>query len=112
MRSLPGITGYDSNRVRNTTHRQVSQTESGLVTLTPNGESAAEFSLDFGDGTSEEGISPGNSVNHQFAEGDFKSYLMPYNFNQNMYKFLWDSTKIVSEMKIPYVTDRESKSRL
>lgn len=60
---------------------QVSQTESGLVTLTPNGESAAEFALDFGDGTSEEGISPGNSVNHQFAEGDFTMVLTAKNLN-------------------------------
>lgn len=60
---------------------QVSQEESGLVTLTPSGESVAEYTLDFGDGSATISILPGNSVTHQFAEGDFILELTAKNLN-------------------------------
>lgn len=48
----------------------ITQDNSGLVTIYPNGEGLANFSVFFGDGTvNPEKVSPGGSVKHTYKEG-------------------------------------------
>ncbi|WP_298895027.1 hypothetical protein [uncultured Psychroserpens sp.] len=50
----------------------VTPDNSGLVTLTPSGEGAAKFDLEFGDNTGSSGeLNPGESVQHTYAEGSY-----------------------------------------
>jgi len=48
---------------------QITQDNTGLVTITPTGENAMSFDIDFGDGsTATTGIMAGKSVNHTYGE--------------------------------------------
>ena len=49
----------------------VTQDNTGLVTITPNGEGAVNYTVDFGDGSDEETVNQGDSVEHTFAEGSY-----------------------------------------
>jgi len=50
----------------------VTQDNTGLVTITPLGESVTSFSINYGDSSElSEGISPGESVEHTYAEGSY-----------------------------------------
>ena len=51
----------------------ITQNNSGIVTITPNGEGVASFDIYFGDGTTKPAtVYAGNSVKHTYAEGLFK----------------------------------------
>ncbi len=51
---------------------QITQDNSGLVTITPTGEGATLFTVDFGDGsTPSEELKVGQSVQHYFDEGQY-----------------------------------------
>lgn len=51
----------------------ITQNNSGQVTITPNGEGAATFDIYYGDGTIEPGkVMAGNSIKHTYTEGLFK----------------------------------------
>ncbi|WP_157893320.1 hypothetical protein [Salegentibacter sediminis] len=61
---------------------QITQDNSGLVTVTPKGESANMFSVDFGDESDvASGIRPGESVDHVYAEGDYEVEITGTNLN-------------------------------
>ncbi len=48
----------------------ITQDNTGLVTITPNGEGVATFSVNFGDGTATPAtVDAGKSVQHKYAEG-------------------------------------------
>lgn len=50
----------------------ITQDNTGLVTITPNGDGASIFSINFGDGSSDiENIKLGENVNHTYAEGNY-----------------------------------------
>ena len=50
----------------------ITQDNTGMVTITPNGEGASGYQIHFGDGTATPAeISPGNSVSHSYAEGQY-----------------------------------------
>lgn len=61
---------------------QITQDNSGLVTITPKGESANMFSVDFGDGSDVASeIRPGESVDHVYEEGDYEVEITGTNLN-------------------------------
>ncbi|HEY9185946.1 MAG TPA: hypothetical protein VIM94_11530 [Salegentibacter sp.] len=61
---------------------QITQDNSGLVTITPKGESANIFSVDFGDGSAVSSeIRPGETVNHVYAEGEYEVEVTGTNLN-------------------------------
>ncbi len=61
---------------------QITQDNSGLVSITPTGESANMFSVDFGDGSDVASeIRPGESVDHVYAEGDYEVVVTGTNLN-------------------------------
>ena len=60
---------------------QLAQDNSGLATITPSGESAASFVIDFGDGTTSELIPTGSNVSHVFTEGTFELVVTAQNLN-------------------------------
>ena len=49
----------------------VTQDNSGLVTITPNGEGAVSYVVDFGDGSGTETVAQGKSIEHAYAEGSY-----------------------------------------
>ncbi|WOD42789.1 hypothetical protein [Hwangdonia lutea] len=60
----------------------VSQDNSGAVTITPLGEGVASYSIDLGDGSDiEEGITPGNSVEHVYEEGTYDATITAASVN-------------------------------
>ena len=61
---------------------QIMQDNSGLVTVTPKGESANMFTVDFGDGSAVSSeIRPGENVNHVYAEGNYEVLITGTNLN-------------------------------
>ncbi|MFD0977126.1 PKD domain-containing protein [Salinimicrobium gaetbulicola] len=51
---------------------QITQDNSGVVTIIPTGSGATQYSVDFGDGSpSADEIKPGETVTHVYAEGDY-----------------------------------------
>ncbi|MGM1057287.1 MAG: hypothetical protein ACQEWG_15480 [Bacteroidota bacterium] len=61
---------------------RIMQDNSGLVTITPKGESANMFSIDFGDGSEVSSeLRPGESVDHVYAEGDYEVMVTGTNLN-------------------------------
>ena len=64
---------------------QITQDNSGLVEITPTGEGAAVYTVDFGDGsTPAEGIKVGDAVEHVYAEGDYEVEVTGTNINGKM----------------------------
>ena len=61
---------------------KITQDNSGLVTITPKGESSNTFTVDFGDGSEPSTeVQPGESVDHVFAEGDYQVGITGTNIN-------------------------------
>ena len=51
----------------------ITQDNTGLVTIIPNGEGAVSFDIDFGDGTEEQtSVQPGEEVQHTYTEGNYE----------------------------------------
>ena len=51
----------------------ITQDNTGLVTIIPNGEGAVSFNIDFGDGTEEQtSVQPGEEVQHTYTEGNYE----------------------------------------
>ncbi|MCP9199055.1 hypothetical protein MKO06_03990 [Gramella sp. GC03-9] len=60
----------------------ITQDNTGLVTITPTGQSANTFTVDFGDGSEPSSeIKPGESVDHIYAEGDYDVVVTGKNLN-------------------------------
>ncbi len=60
---------------------QLSQDNTGTVTLTPSGTSSSLFLLDFGDGTEVVEVQTGNSIQHVYPEGVYTATLIAKNIN-------------------------------
>jgi len=61
---------------------QITQDNSGLVEITPTGEGAAMYTVDFGDGsTPAEAIKVGEAVEHVYAEGEYEVEVTGTNIN-------------------------------
>ena len=60
---------------------KITQDNSGLVTITPSGENATQFQVEFGDGEISEEIAPGQSLEHIYAEGSYEVKLMAVNLS-------------------------------
>ena len=61
---------------------QITQDNSGLVTVSPKGVSANTFTVDFGDGSAVSSeIRPGESVEHIYAEGNYDVVVTGTNLN-------------------------------
>lgn len=61
---------------------RVSQDNTGTVSFTPSGDNSSSFSIDFGDGSGEEGIAlPGESISHIYPEGNFTVTVTGRNLN-------------------------------
>ncbi|PRX48105.1 PKD domain-containing protein [Salegentibacter salegens] len=61
---------------------QITQDNSGLVEITPTGEGAAIYTVDFGDGsTPAEAIKVGEAVEHVYAEGEYEVEVTGTNIN-------------------------------
>lgn len=56
----------------------VTQDNTGLVTITPNGEGANFFDVDFGDGAEPGSIKLGETIQHTYAEGSYDVKLTGY----------------------------------
>jgi hypothetical protein len=61
---------------------QITQDNSGLVEITPTGEGATVYTVDFGDSSAPaEGIKVGGSVEHIYAEGEYEVEVTGTNIN-------------------------------
>lgn len=61
---------------------QITQDNTGLVTITPKGESSNTFIVDFGDGSEPSPeLKPGESIDHVYAEGDYDVVVTGKNLN-------------------------------
>lgn len=61
---------------------KITQDNSGLVTIAPVGESANQFTVDFGDGSPvSDVLTPGQKVDHVYAEGDYEVVVTGKNLN-------------------------------
>jgi PKD repeat protein len=61
---------------------QITQDNTGLVTITPTGENAVSFDVDFGDGSAvSTGIKAGKSVTHTFTEATHAVKVTAKGFN-------------------------------
>lgn len=59
---------------------EITQDNTGLVTITPNGEGASYFDVYFGDGTAEPSrVAAGSNVEHIYGEGTYNVKLVAYN---------------------------------
>ncbi len=62
----------------------VTQDNTGLVTITPLGEGAASFNIDFGDQSEVAiGIQPGSHIDHTYAEGTYNATITGVSLNGN-----------------------------
>ena len=60
----------------------ITQDNTGLVTITPNANAATEFDIHFGDATVDPVRIPnGESINHVYAEGTYQVKIVAYNTN-------------------------------
>lgn len=66
---------------------QLAQDNSGMATLTPSGDSASLFIIDFGDGSEPQEVVPGSSSIHFYAEGTFNAVLTARNLNGDTAEF-------------------------
>lgn len=73
---------------------QLAQDNSGTATLTPSGDSASSFLLDFGDGSEAVTLAPGTSVNHTYNEGSYPALVTASNINGETAEFV--QTVVVS----------------
>lgn len=62
---------------------EITQDNTGLVTLTPIGEGANSFQIDFGDGSGTETVLPGRNIKHTYDEGNFSVGLTAINLAGN-----------------------------
>ena len=61
---------------------EITQDNTGMVTITPNGESAATYEVFFGDNTNTPGkVNAGGNVTHRYAEGVYNVKVVAYSVN-------------------------------
>lgn len=60
----------------------ITQDNTGLVTITPNGDGATSFAIYYGDGTSTPAtVTPGNNTSHTYREGTFSVKIVATSIN-------------------------------
>lgn len=60
----------------------ITQDNTGLVTITPNGDGATSFDINYGDGTIQPAtVTPGNSTSHKYKEGTFSVKIVATSIN-------------------------------
>ena len=75
----------------------ITQNNSGLVTITPSGNNVTEFTVDPGDGSEvSQAFQPGNSVENVYEEGN-------YNVTVNGFNVNGDSTSISQELVVSFL---------
>lgn len=58
----------------------ITQDNTGMVTITPNGEGASYYDINFGDGTAAMArVQPGKMIQHKYGEGNFDVKVIGYN---------------------------------
>jgi len=60
---------------------QITQDNTGLVTLTPSGESVAQYTIDFGDNSETAMVAPGEFFTHTYQEGVYTANLTATNLS-------------------------------
>jgi len=60
---------------------QITQDNTGLVTLTPSGESVAQYTIDFGDNSETAMVTPGEFFTHTYQEGVYTANLTATNLS-------------------------------
>jgi hypothetical protein len=60
---------------------QITQDNTGLVTLTPSGESVAQYTIDFGDNSETAMVTPGEFFTHTYQEGVYTATLTATNLS-------------------------------
>ena len=74
----------------------VTQDNTGLVTLTPLAQGATRFNIDFGDGSAlAEGIAQGNSIDHVYSEGVYQATIEAFGLGE-------ESTSITKEINVSF----------
>ena len=75
----------------------ITQDNSGLVTITPSGDNVTEFTIDFGDGSDiPEPIQTGNSLDHVYDEGNYNVEVTGFNLNG-------ESASITQELVVSFL---------
>jgi hypothetical protein len=74
----------------------LTQDNTGVVALTPSGESVAAFNVQFGDSSEAADIVPGESVSHVYEEGTFTVTVLATNLNG-------DSTSLTREVIVSFL---------
>ena len=74
----------------------VTQDNTGLVTVTPLAQGATRFNIDFGDGSDlAEGIAQGNSIDHVYSEGVYQATIEAFGLGE-------ESTSITKEINVSF----------
>lgn len=79
----------------------VTQDNTGLVTITPNGEGANFFDVDFGDGAEPGSVKLGETIQHTYAEGSYDVKLTGYGI-----------TGLTTEQSLPIVVSFKAPENL
>ncbi|PXX98062.1 hypothetical protein DF185_17185 [Marinifilum breve] len=66
----------------------ITQDNSGLVSITPNAEGAQEFIIDFGDGSETETYKPGDVAEHVYTEGVYSVKIIATSINGKTSEFV------------------------
>ena len=75
----------------------ITQDNSGLVTITPSGNNVTEFTVNFGDGSDiSEPIQTGNNLEHVYEEGNYNVEITGFNLNG-------ESTSITQELVVSFL---------
>ncbi|WP_421918622.1 hypothetical protein [Marinifilum sp.] len=73
----------------------ITQDNSGLVSITPNAEGAQLFTIDFGDGSETETYQPGDVAEHVYAEGIYSVKIIAASINDK-------TTEFVQELNVTF----------
>ena len=74
----------------------ITQDNTGLVTITPSGDGAVSYDINFGDSSSEStNVVQGNSAEHTYAEGTYEIEVIAYNLNG-------DSVSVTQELIVSF----------
>ena len=99
-----------------TANFNISQDNSGLVTITPNADAASLFDVYFGDGTEEyETVSVGESIDRVFNEGTYNIRIVAKNLNgktAETIKELMVSFKPPENLNVTIVYDSENNFKI
>jgi hypothetical protein len=73
----------------------ITQDNTGLVTIAPNAEGAQQFTIEFGDGEKIEGVRAGETVEHSYAEGVYQVKIIAFAANDK-------TTEVTQELNVTF----------